>query len=106
MVKTMGIVKPSPDVKCRESFIKWAMNNHWIVREDEDIESDPIWQAWKSAWYVCRSASYYEATKKVEKRCAIQSMPIPDDQLKQAWIEIGNGKAFARWVETYHGIKK
>ena len=97
--------KGSPDAKCLASFLRWAMNNHWIDNENEDINSDPMWQAWKSAWYVCRSAATYEATKKVEKRCAVQSKPIPDETLKKAWISIGKGKDFARWVEKYHGVK-
>lgn len=101
----MANVKPCPDAKCRESFIKWAMSNHWIEREDENIESDPIWQAWKSAWYVCRSKTYLDADTKMKKKFGIKSKPIPDSMLKEAWIQIGQGKNFARWIEKYHGIK-
>ena len=92
----METAKGSPDAKCLASFLRWAMANHWIEREDEDINSDPMWQAWKSAWYVCRSSSIYEVTKKIEKRCAIQSKPIPDEILKKAWISIGQGKLLAK----------
>jgi hypothetical protein len=96
---------PCPDAKCREGFIGWAMKSHWIVREDEDIESDPVWQAWKSAWYMCRSSSYYEANRRAKEQFGIKSKPIPDAELKNAWIRFGNGKDFARWIEKYHGIK-
>lgn len=88
------------DKICREKFEEWAIKTLHI-REGEDYESDPIWEAWKRSWVRARSVTIAKENERIKKYIK----PLTDIEIKEMWLKCGNGKSFARMIESKHGIR-
>ena len=89
------------DKKCRKMFEEWAIKA-LLIKEGEDYEYDPAWEAWRRAWVRSMAVTVAKERKKYESLFT----PLSDAEIKELWIRCGTGKSFARMVESKHGIRK
>jgi hypothetical protein len=89
------------DKKCRKMFEEWAIKA-LLIREGEDYEYDPAWEAWKRAWVRSMGVTIAKERKKYEE----YNKPLTEEEIKELWKRCGTGKSFARMIESRHGIRK
>lgn len=86
--------------QCRKKFEEWAIKA-LLIKEGENYEFDPAWEAWKRSWV--RAQSY--GAEKVRRQYLECNKPLSDEEIKELWNRCGNGKSFARMIEAKHGIR-
>lgn len=88
------------DKICRKKFEEWAIQE-LLIKEGEDYEGEPAWEAWKRSWVRARSITIAK-----EKERYIQfNRPLAPEKIKEMWLVCSKGIEFARLIESAHGIR-
>ena len=85
---------------CRAKFEEWAIKA-LLIKEGEDYEGEPAWEAWRSSWSRSRGVTI----AKEHERNTKYTKPLTEEEIKELWSKCGTGKSFARMIESRHGIR-